>query len=100
TSSAWSFVSWTPTCFAVMVRRLKSELPPRGLLQRMLQWAAAARGRPDAKAGQLIRWLHETVRPNGTWSDRRVIVFTEYRATQNWLQTLLVGEGLASGGRL
>src|SRR5205807_1530180 len=33
-------------------------------------------------------------------NERRVIVFTEYRATQKWLQDLLAREGLASGERL
>ena len=44
-----------------------------------------------------VRWLHATVKPRGKWSGERVIVFTEYRATQNWLQTLLASEGFTGG---
>ncbi len=70
------------------------------LLAQMGRWAEAAATRADSKARQLIAWLHEQVKPDGRWSDRRVIVFTEYRDTQKWLQTLLAAEGLTQGGRL
>ena len=40
------------------------------------------------------------MKPNGKWSNERVIIFTEYRATQNWLQTLLAADGLTEGERL
>src|SRR5262249_36171027 len=40
------------------------------------------------------------VKPGGQWGNQRVIVFTEYRATQKWLQTLLASDGLAGGDRL
>jgi len=60
------------------------------LLARMLAWAEREEHRPDAKASLLIDWLNRTCRPAGTWNDARVIVFTEYRDTQRWLQDLLV----------
>lgn len=47
----------------------------------------------------LIRRLEQTCRPNGRWNDERVIVFTEYRDTQNWLVNLLAAAGLG-GERL
>jgi superfamily II DNA or RNA helicase len=72
----------------------------RRLLAQMRTWAAGARMRPDSKAARLISWLHETIKPGGTWSSRRVIIFTEYRATQKWLHDLLEREGLAAPGRL
>jgi superfamily II DNA or RNA helicase len=72
----------------------------RALLQRMREWATTAMGRPDSKAQELIRWLTTTVRPGGRWADERVIIFTEYRATQNWLQTLLAAQGFTQGDRL
>ncbi len=58
------------------------------LLDQMRQWGETASGRPDSKAKTLIRWLKENIKPDGEWSDERVIIFTEYRATQNWLQGL------------
>lgn len=70
------------------------------LLRKMQEWAASASARPDSKTAELIRWLHETVKPNGKWSDRRVIIFTEYRATQKWLMEILASGGLTSGNRV
>ncbi len=72
----------------------------RRLLKEMRDWAQSAFSVPDAKAAELIRWLHETLKPKGTWSDTRVIIFTEYRATQKWLQTLFASEGLTEHERL
>ena len=72
----------------------------RELLRQMRSWAETASSRMDAKAAELVRWLHETIRPGGEWSDERVIIFTEYRATQNWLQGILARERLTGGDRL
>ena len=66
------------------------------LLARMLAWAEKEEHRPDAKAKVLLDWLNRTCRPNGAWNDERVIVFTEYRDTQRWLQDLLVRHGVRS----
>jgi hypothetical protein len=66
----------------------------------MQAWAERAANIRDSKALTFIQWLKEIVKPNGKWSSERVIIFTEYRATQNWLQTLLAAEGLTEGERL
>jgi superfamily II DNA or RNA helicase len=70
------------------------------LLREMKTWADGAVARLDSKAKTLIRWLHENIRPGGKWSNQRVIIFTEYRATQNWLQGILAAEGFTGGDRL
>jgi len=70
------------------------------LLIQMKQWANKAIGQRDSKVKQLIDWLKEHLKPNGTWSNERVIIFTEYRATQNWLQQVLATEGFSNGDRL
>lgn len=82
--------------------RLFSDLgaEDRDLLRRMREWAATAVGRLDSKARELIHWLNTTLRPGGTWSHERVVIFTEYRATQSWLQERLAMEGLAGNDRL
>lgn len=72
----------------------------RTLLEKMERWAENSQARADSKARTLIEWLRTIVKPNGVWSDERVIIFTEYRATQNWLFGLLVAEGLASDDRV
>jgi len=70
------------------------------LLQEMQNWADDAARRPDSKAQELLDWINRYVRPNGKWSEQRVIIFTEYRATQKWLFNLLANEGLVSNDRL
>lgn len=70
------------------------------ILNELTQWAETARGRVDAKAQALIRYLHDTIKPGGKWSHHRIIIFTEYRATQNWLLGRLATEGLAEGERI
>lgn len=70
------------------------------LLKQMKAWAEKASARLDAKAQVLIDWLKQNIRPNGKWSDQRVILFTEYRATQKWLQERLAMDGFSEGDRL
>lgn len=72
----------------------------RKLLTELKQFAQRASARRDAKAEKLLAWVKGIVRPGGLWSRDRVIVFTEYRATQKWLQGLLAIEGLTQGERL
>lgn len=70
------------------------------LLQKMKDWAKRARGQRDSKVKQLVAWLKEHLKPGCKWSNERVIIFTEYRATQNWLQEVLSVEGFTEGDRL
>ena len=67
------------------------------LLNRLGEWAARAQSVADSKARTLIQWLQENIKPGGVWSDRRVIIFTEYRATQKWLMTILSTAGFIEG---
>ncbi len=67
----------------------------RRYLDELKAWAEKARSRPDSKAQTMLKWLRETVKPGSVWNDTRVIIFTEYRATQRWLLNLFAGEGFA-----
>ncbi len=82
--------------------RYFESLSPREqtLLHELRAWSENAAERPDSKLNALIDWLRNVVKPNGQWSDERVILFTEYRATQNWIQSQLVAAGLATKERL
>jgi superfamily II DNA or RNA helicase len=82
--------------------RLFHEPSPRErwLLDHMRAWAQKAVAQRDCKTRTLIDWLRDIVKSNGRWSNERAILFTEYRATQKWLQEILVAEGLATGDRL
>jgi superfamily II DNA or RNA helicase len=72
----------------------------RALLKELSAYAAKASLRPDSKAQALIKWLNQTLKPSGKWNGERVILFTEYRATQKWLYDLMAREGFAEEGRL
>ncbi|MFE5045147.1 DISARM system SNF2-like helicase DrmD [Streptomyces sp. NPDC056637] len=72
-----------------------------GLLQHMERWALTHEAAPDSKAEALISELKAVCRPDGkSWTNERVVVFTEYRDTQEWLHDLLQQEELADGGRV
>jgi ERCC4-related helicase len=70
------------------------------LLKQMKSWAETAKARLDAKAKRLFAWLHANIKPGGKWCNERVIIFTEYRATQKWLLEVLASQGLTGGDRL
>jgi ERCC4-related helicase len=72
----------------------------RRLLKEMKSWAETAKAQLDSKAKELIRWLHAHIKPGSKWSKQRVIIFTEYRATQNWLLEVLAAEQFTGGDRL
>jgi superfamily II DNA or RNA helicase len=65
----------------------------RSLLVGLSTWANTAKARPDSKARAILAWLDQHIRPGGKWSDERVILFTEYRATHNWLYEILTQHG-------
>jgi superfamily II DNA or RNA helicase len=70
------------------------------LLGELREYASTASSAADSKARALIKWVTEIVRPNGKWTNERVIIFTEYRTTQKWLHGLLAAAGLAADKRL
>ncbi len=70
------------------------------LLDQLQTWAGRASAALDSKAAKLIEWLNTNIRPNGKWSDERVIIFTEYRDTQNWLYGILAVRDFAQGDRI
>lgn len=82
--------------------RLFGELSAKeiGLLAKMSQWAERASSRRDSKARHLLAWIKEHLQADGQWLDERVIIFTEYRETQKWLQGLFAAAGLTTHGRL
>ncbi|HPD17379.1 MAG TPA: DISARM system SNF2-like helicase DrmD [Planctomycetota bacterium] len=65
----------------------------RSMLERMCSWAERAKNRPDSKAEALLRWLDEHLKTDGRVNHKRVIFFTEYRATHSWLHEVLTSRG-------
>ncbi|HNT56019.1 MAG TPA: DISARM system SNF2-like helicase DrmD, partial [Anaerolineaceae bacterium] len=82
--------------------RLFRPLTPREkeLLENLHAWAKKTAARPDSKIQELLRWLNTHIKPNGNWSNERVVIFTEYRATLNALMSLLAVAGFTGDGRL
>lgn len=68
-------------------------------LNELRQWAQRAKNQVDAKAKAVLTWLSENLKTNGQWNDRRVILFTEYRTTHQWMHEILASHGFG-GERL
>lgn len=68
-------------------------------IEEMRQWAQVASHKPDSKARAIVAWIAQNLKPGDVWNDKRVILFTEYRTTQRWLQEILAGHGFG-GDRL
>lgn len=59
------------------------------LLSRMRDWAQSARQKVDSKGRAILDWIESTLKCDGEWNERRVILFTEYRTTHQWLHQIL-----------
>jgi superfamily II DNA or RNA helicase len=82
---------------AIMAAGMASSRPTVGeleILRRLSTWADTAAGRADAKTRRLLDRVDSWLRPDGVWNDERLIIFTEYRDTQNWLDRLLRDRGV------
>jgi SNF2 family DNA or RNA helicase len=69
------------------------------LLARMRDWAQRASQKADSKGQAIVEWIEANLRSGGQWNDRRVILFTEYRTTHQWLHQILASHGYG-GDRL
>ena len=81
-----------------MLRRAKRDDPLSAATQKdltdLLAWAEGLEHRPNARAEALISFLDSVCRPDGrTWSNERVVVFTEYADTLGWLKRVLESRG-------
>ena len=73
----------------------------KDLLTRMEQIAESARGLPDARVRELIKWIRENMcagarlpgepspKLNAPWTNLRVLIFTEYDDTKRYLVEML-----------
>ena len=69
-------------------------------LDELITWGRGYEHRPDARLTALITYLKATCRPDGaTWSNERVVIFTEYTETMRWVVRVLESRGLG-GERL
>ncbi len=59
----------------------------RALLDRMTELAEGSRHLPDARIAELAGWIRANCFANGKWTNRRVLIFTEWEDTLRYLQT-------------
>lgn len=65
-----------------------------GQLQTLMDWGLGYESRADSRLDRLIDFLESVCRPDGkTWSNERVVVFTEYAHTVDWLARVLNQKG-------
>lgn len=68
-------------------------------LGELRQWAQRAKNQVDAKASAVLAWLSANIKTDGQWNERRVILFTEYRTTHQWMHEILASHDFG-GDRL
>ncbi len=65
-----------------------------GQLETLMEWGLRYESRADSRLDRLISYLDAVCRPDGrTWSNERVVVFTEYADTVDWLTRVLNQQG-------
>ncbi|MGD9635814.1 MAG: DISARM system SNF2-like helicase DrmD [Pirellulales bacterium] len=69
-----------------------------GQLESLMEWGLGYESRADSRLDRLITFLDAVCRPDGkTWSNERVVVFTEYAHTVDWLTRVLNQRGYTDG---
>lgn len=63
------------------------------LINQLREWAQRAQHQSDSKADAICGWIKKNLKPKGEWNNQRVILFTEYRTTQQWMQKILTEQG-------
>jgi superfamily II DNA or RNA helicase len=65
-----------------------------GQLESLMEWGLGYESRADSRLDRLISFLDAVCRPDGkAWSNERVVVFTEYAHTVDWLARVLNQRG-------
>ncbi|CZH02456.1 DISARM system SNF2-like helicase DrmD [Legionella pneumophila serogroup 1] len=69
------------------------------ILDKLTNWAEKFKNRVDSKAEAIIAWIDKYLKKDGDWNEKRVILFTEFRATHVWMEQILTSYGFG-GDRL
>jgi hypothetical protein len=59
------------------------------LVDEMLEIARKHAHRPDARIRRLVEWIRANMAPDGSWKERRLVLFTEYEDTRRWVEKRL-----------
>jgi SNF2 family DNA or RNA helicase len=65
----------------------------KGLIRLMRDTSESLKSRPDGKASTLISWIESNLCPGGKWNDERLLIFTEYKDTLEYLEGLFIKKG-------
>ncbi len=63
------------------------------LISDLRSWAQAAQHQEDSKSKAIYDWIKKNLKDGSKWNNQRVILFTEYRTTQQWLEKILTENG-------
>ena len=67
----------------------------------LIEWGLGYENKPDARLQALLIFLDAVCRPDGrTWTNERVVVFTEYAETLDWIVRVLGQKGYREGKEL
>jgi superfamily II DNA or RNA helicase len=67
----------------------------------LIEWGLGYENNPDARLQTLLGFLDAVCRPDGrTWTNERVVVFTEYAETLDWIVRVLGQRGYRDGEKL
>ena len=80
------------------LRRSKGSDPlvtaTRGEIDSLIEWGRRYEHKPDTRLSALLAFLNAVCRPDGKlWTNERVVVFTEYAATLEWIERVLRQRG-------
>jgi len=65
-----------------------------GQLQSLMEWGLGYESRPDSRLDRLLGFLDAVCRPDGRhWSNERVVIFSEYAHTVDWMTRVLRQRG-------
>ena len=65
-----------------------------GQLETLMEWGLSYESRMDSRLAALFSLLEAVCRPDGKyWTNERVVVFSEYAHTVEWLQRVLIQQG-------
>jgi superfamily II DNA or RNA helicase len=68
-----------------------------GQLDKLMKWGLSYESRGDSRLDELLTFLDAVCRPDGRhWTNERVVVFTEYAHTVDWLARVLTQRGYAN----
>lgn len=72
------------------VEAIDAGIGDKALVDEMLEIARRHANRPDARVAKLGAWVRENMTAGGQWTDRRLLLFTEYEDTRRWLERRLL----------